>query len=207
MRKAIQLISAILVAAMLVLPASAASFTPSVVQKGAPTMGTLTDASGNSVAAVVTDSDGKEIMGVSSDSVVVTSVADIQEASEEVQTVLEEAYKSISESKSLEEAAPALAAVLEESNSKLTVSDLVVRDLIYVSVDEEVEKVMEDGFSISLKFDLGIKDDDFLVVMMYVDGEWIVVDADKVEIDENGEVTVIFDGVPGPVAFVVEKTE
>lgn len=207
MRKGMQLISILLIIAMLAIPAGAASFTPSVEQKGAPTLSELTDESGKSVAAIVTDAEGKEVMSVSSDSVTVTSVADIQEAPEEVQAAMEEAYKSISESKSLEVAAPALVDALEESESVLTVSDLVVRDLIHVAVDEDVAKAMEEGASITLKFDMGMEPDELLIVMVYVDGEWIVIDADKVEIHENGEVTVTFDGKLGPVAFVVEKTE
>ena len=207
MRKGMQLISILLIIAILAIPAGAASFTPSVEQKGAPTLSELTDESGKSVAAIVTDAEGREVMSVSSDSVTVTSVADIQEAPEEVQAAMEEAYKSISESKSLEVAAPALVDALEESESVLNVSDLVVRDLIHVAVDEDVAKAMEEGASITLKFDMGMEPDELLIVMVYVDGEWVVIDADKVEIHENGEVTVTFDGKLGPVACVVEKTE
>ena len=85
MRKGMQLISILLIIAILAIPAGAASFTPSVEQKGAPTLSELTDESGKSVAAIVTDAEGREVMSVSSDSVTVTSVADIQEAPEEVQ--------------------------------------------------------------------------------------------------------------------------
>lgn len=207
MRKGIQLIVVLLVVTMLALPVSAASFTPSVEQKGAPTIGTMTNANNESVAAIVTDAEGNEVMSISSSSVMVTSVADIQDAPEEVQVVLEEAYKSIAESKNLEAAAPALAEALKETKSELTTSDLVVRDLIHVKLDEDVAQAIENGGNISLKFDLKMKSDELLIVMVYVDGEWIAIDADKVERNEDGEVTVTFDCPLGPIAFVVQKSE
>lgn len=207
MKKGIQLILVFLIVVMLALPVSAVSFTPSVEQKGAPVLGELTDASGAPAAAIVVDTDGNEIMSVSADSIAVTSVVDIQEAPEEVQVILEEAYKSISESKDLETAAPALKEALQQINPDLTVSDLVVCDLFHVAVGEDVAQTIENGGSIILKFDLNRKADELLIVMVYVDGEWIVIDADKVEINEDGEVSVAFDVPLGPIAFVVQKTE
>ena len=42
------------------------------------------------------------------------------------------------------------------------------------------------------------------MVMVFVDGEWVIVDAENVEFSEDEEVTVTFEAV-GPIAFVTEK--
>ena len=206
MKKMIHLIAVLLAVATLTLSVSAVAFTPSVEQKGAPTVSEQQTEDGKSVVAIVKDSEGKEIAGVYADQILITSVAGIQEAPEEVQADLEAACNSIAESENLETAAPALKEALEKNESALTTSDLVVRDLIHIAVDEEVNKALEDGTSITLKFDLGIKPEEFLMVMVFVDGEWIVIDAENIEILEDGLVSVTFPGAIGSVAFVVEKT-
>ena len=52
----------------------------------------------------------------------------------------------------------------------------------------------------------GIKAGQFLMVMVFVDGEWVVLDSEKVEILEDGKVRIIFENY-GTVAFVVDKNE
>ena len=50
----------------------------------------------------------------------------------------------------------------------------------------------------------GIEKDSVLIVMVFVDGEWVVIDSKNVEITKAGQVKVTFDTV-GPVAFVTTK--
>lgn len=175
MKKAIQFISVLLIVAMLALPVSAAGFTPSVEQKGAP-------------AAAEKD-------------VTVTALVDLEKAPAEVKKVVEEAYKSIADAKSVVEAAPALEEALKEVAPEVKASNLVVRDLFYVELDKELAEGEEKTVTFKVE---GIEKDDVLIVMVFVDGEWVVIDADKVEITKNGQVKVTFD-VVGPVAFVTEK--
>lgn len=175
MRKAIQFVCALLVVAMLAVPVCAAGFTPSVEQKGAPTV--------------------KEA------GVTVTALADLDKAPAEVKKVVEEAAKVITDAKSLEEAVPTLADALKEMKVDVKASNLVVRDLFYVALDKELAEGEEKTLTFKAE---GVSADDFLMVMVYVDGEWVIIDADKVEVNANGEVKVTFEAV-GPVAFVTEK--
>ena len=175
MRKAIQVICVLLIVAMLAAPASAAGFTPSVEQKGAP------------VAAE------KDVQ--------VVALTDLENAPAEVKKVVEEAYKVIADAKSVVKAAPAVAEALVEMKSDVKAENLVVRDLFYVELDKELAEGEEKVVTFKAE---GIKKGDFLLVMVFVDGEWVVLDADKVEITKNGEVQVAFN-VVGPVAFVAAK--
>lgn len=175
MKKAIQFICVLLVVAMLAIPASAAGFTPSVQQKGAPS--------------------------VKETGVQVTALADLSKAPAEVQKVVEEAAKVITDAKSLEEAVPTLADTLKAMNVNVQASDLVVRDLFYVALDQELAEGEEKTLTFKAE---GVSADDFLMVMVFVDGEWVIVDTEKVEVSAEGEVKVTFD-VVGPIAFVTEQ--
>ena len=194
MKKTITSICAVLTAAMLVVPASAAKYTPSVTQKGAPTAAAFTPSVQQKGAPTV------EQTGVR-----VTALVDLSKASKEVQEAVEEAYKVIAEAESLEEAVPTLADVLKEMDTDLTAEDLVVRDLFYLELEKELEETLEKEKEVAISFEVeGMEADDFLMVMVFVDGEWVIVDAENVEIGEDETVTVTFEAV-GPIAFVTEK--
>lgn len=194
MKKTITSICAVLTAAMLVLPVSAAKYTPSVTQKGAPTATAFTPSVQQKGAPTV------EQTGVR-----VTALVDLSKASKEVQEAVEEAYKVIAEAESLEEAVPTLADVLKEMDTDLTAEDLVVRDLFYLELEKELEETLEKEKEVAISFEVeGMEEDDFLMVMVFVDGEWVIVDAENVEIGEDETVTVTFEAV-GPIAFVTEK--
>lgn len=194
MKKTITSICAVLTAAMLVLPASAAKYTPSVTQEGAPTAAAFTPSVQQKGAPTV------EQTGVR-----VTALVDLSKAPKEVQETVEEAYKIIAEAESLEEAVPTLADVLKEMDTDLTAEDLVVRDLFYLELEKELEETLEKEKEVAVTFEVeGMEKDDFLMVMVFVDGEWVIVDAENVEFSEDEEVTVTFEAV-GPIAFVTEK--
>ncbi len=194
MKKTITSICAVLTAAMLVVPVSAAKYTPSVTQKGAPTAAAFTPSVQQKGAPTV------EQTGVR-----VTALVDLSKASKEVQETMEEAYKIIAEAESLEEAVPTLADVLKEMDTDLTAEDLVVRDLFYLELEKELEETLEKEKEVAISFEVeGMEADDFLMVMVFVDGEWVIVDAENVEMGEEEEVTVTFEAV-GPIAFITEK--
>ena len=194
MKKTITSICAVLTAAMLVLPVSAAKYTPSVTQKGAPTAAAFTPSVQQKGAPTV------EQTGVR-----VTALVDLSKAPKEVQETVEEAYKVIPEAESLEEAVPTLADVLKEMDTDLTAEDLVVRDLFYLELEKELEETLEKEKEVAISFEVeGMEKEDFLMVMVFVDGEWVIVDAENVEMSEDEAVTVTFEAV-GPIAFVTEK--
>lgn len=194
MKKTITSICAVLTAAMLVLPVSAAKYTPSVTQKGAPT-----------AAAFTPSVQQKDAPTVEQTGVRVTALVDLSKAPKEVQETVEEAYKVIAEAESLEEAVPTLADVLKEMDTDLTAEDLVVRDLFYLELEKELEETLEKEKEVAISFEVeGMEKEDFLMVMVFVDGEWVIVDAENVEMSEDEAVTVTFEAV-GPIAFVTEK--
>lgn len=194
MKKTITSICAVLTAAMLVLPVSAAKYTPSVTQKGAPT-----------AAAFNPSVQQKDAPTVEQTGVRVTALVDLSKAPKEVQETVEEAYKVIAEAESLEEAVPTLADVLKEMDTDLTAEDLVVRDLFYLELEKELEETLEKEKEVAISFEVeGMEKEDFLMVMVFVDGEWVIVDAENVEMSEDEAVTVTFEAV-GPIAFVTEK--
>lgn len=194
MKKTITSICAVLTAAMLVLPVSAAKYTPSVTQKGAPTAAAFTPSVQQKGAPTV------EQTGVR-----VTALVDLSKAPKEVQETVEEAYKVIPEAESLEEAVPTLTDVLKEMDTDLTAEDLVVRDLFYLELEKELEETLEKEKEVAISFEVeGMEKEDFLMVMVFVDGEWVIVDAENVEMSEDEAVTVTFEAV-GPIAFVTEK--
>lgn len=194
MKKTITSICAVLTAAMLVLPVSAAKYTPSVTQKGAPTAAAFTPSVQQKGAPTV------EQTGVR-----VTALVDLSKAPKEVQETVEEAYKVIAEAESLEEAVPTLTDVLKEMDTDLTAEDLVVRDLFYLELEKELEETLEKEKEVAISFEVeGMEKEDFLMVMVFVDGEWVIVDAENVEMSEDEAVTVTFEAV-GPIAFVTEK--
>ena len=185
MKKTITSICAVLTAAMLVLPVSAAKYTPSVTQKGAPTAAAFTPSVQQKGAPTV------EQTGVR-----VTALVDLSKAPKEVQETVEEAYKVIPEAESLEEAVPTLADVLKEMDTDLTAEDLVVRDLFYLELEKELEETLEKEKEVAISFEVeGMEKEDFLMVMVFVDGEWVIVDAENVEMSEDEAVTVTFEAV------------
>lgn len=89
--------------------------------------------------------------------------------------------------------------------------DYVVRELVDVSwkkttcVEEEhghKEWLHEEDTTITITFDLGVGPDEDVIVLVYIDGEWV--EAVSVINNGDGTVTVVFEDIC-PVAFCVEK--
>ena len=164
--------AAVLAVMMLALPAFAGEFTPSVEQKGAPTVSTVTDSKGEQVAAVIRDAEGNEVAGVPVADLAVTPLAEAPKASEEVKQMLENAFKQISEAKSLADLSSEITEVLAQIDADAKVEELVVRDLVDISISEEMmEKLKESGNSITLTFQLGLKEGETLLVLHNYEGD------------------------------------
>lgn len=99
---------------------------------------------------------------------------------------------------------------LEDGSMKLPIEeDYVIRDLVDVSFAEtgcegqahgHAQWLAEDGNVIKVTFDLGVGRQDEVIVMVYVDGQWIP--AESVINNGDGTVTVVFEDIC-PVAFCV----
>lgn len=89
--------------------------------------------------------------------------------------------------------------------------DYVVRDLVDVSWKKEdcvepehghKEWLQEEDTTISVTFDMGVDEDVEVIVLVYIDGEWV--EAESVVNNGDGTITVVFEDIC-PVAFCVEE--
>ena len=210
MKKAIRILAVILAVFMLSTTVLADNFTPSVEQKESPEVVTTTDSKGEEVAAVITDSENKEVAGVPVGEIVVTSVAGASKATEEIKEVLQAAQKQIKEATKIEELIPEQKEELTKAveDAGLKVENLVVRDLIDVTLTGEYKDHLDaEGNTITLTFKLGIGANEFLKVLHnYEADKWEMIASDRVKVQENGDVSVTFDSL-SPIAFVVDKAE
>ena len=210
MKKLALFLSALMLFTMLAVPASAVTFTPSVEQKPAPTVETMTDESGNEAAAIIRDANGNEVHGVDAGDLIVTPFAALAQAAQDISEMLSNAFEQIQDSDSVADLVPDvdLDEVLRQRGSTANVGDLVVRDLFDVSVTgTAMEYLAQEGNNITLRFDLGIAPSASLLVFHNYEGSnWEVIDNDRVVINADGSVDVTFDSL-SPVAFVVDSTE
>ena len=206
----------VLMAAMLSVNAFAAEkFTPSVEQKEAPAIvAPKTEHKVNGKPAVVVkDEKGEVVNAQAVDAIKVTPVSSFKDKdaakpqTEEEKVVaesLDKTYTEIVEAKSLDVLAPELPDVLKELKVDTKVEDLVVQDLINVSVPKEMEDILlVEGNTIDLTFEMEVEEGKELIVMVQTaDGEWVVISGDAIVIDDDGTVTISFP-VVGNVAFIV----
>lgn len=195
MKNLVRVVSCVMLVAALSMAVFADSFTPSVTQKGAPAV---------TKAAAVEAADGTKAEVKAAD-IKVTPFAKKEPLSEETQKEMDEAYDVIAKAESLEKAVPELKTVLEDAKVTTPVANFVVRDLVNVSVPEDVAKLFEtEGTTITVNFKLGVKAGATVVVMRFVDGKWVPLPLENVTVNKDGSVDVKLDGV-GTVAFLVEK--
>lgn len=104
---------------------------------------------------------------------------------------------------------------LEEGTMTLPVEEdgYVIRELVDVSFEYEdcrqIEEhghkdqhLKEEGVTLTVTFDLGVGTFEDVIILVYVDGEWVPVES--VKNNGNGTVTAIFEDIC-PVAFVVKE--
>ena len=194
MKNLVRVVSCVMLVAALSMAVFADSFTPSVTQKEAPAV---------AKTAEVVAADGSKTEVKAAD-IKVVSVGS-KTVTAEVKAELDKAYDVISKAGSLEKAVPELKTVLEEAKVTVPVANLVVRDMVNVSVPDDVAKLFEtEGTTITVNFKLDVKEGTTVVVMRFVDGKWVPLALENVTVNKDGSVDVKLDGV-GPIAFLVEK--
>ena len=208
MKKIAVILSAILLVTALAVPTFAAGFTPSVEQKGAPAVSTVTDTNGNEVVGIVRDADSGEVYGVPSGELIVTPVSAADSAEAAIADGLKAAYEQIQKAASLADIAPSIGDYLKEIGSDASVDDLVVRDLFDVTVKgTAAEYLATEGNTITVRFNVGISPSATLIVLHnYQGSDWEIISKDRVKQNADGTVDVTFDSL-SPVAFVVDKQE
>lgn len=211
MKKLALFLSVLLIAVTLAAPASAAvNFTPSVEQKPAPTVDTVTDANGNEVSAIIRDQNGEEVHGVSIDSgeLIVTPISQASQAAQAISEMLTKAYEQIQQADTIADLAPDVGDFLQTIGSASQVADLVVRDVFDVSLTgTAAEYLAQEGNNITLRFDVGVAPSATLIVLHNYEGSnWEIIPDDRVVQNADGTVDVTFDSL-SPIAFVVDSTE
>ena len=210
MKKAIRILAVILAVFMLSTTVLADNFTPSVEQKDSPDIVISTDSKGKEVAAIITDANDKEVVGVPIGEIIITSVAGAADAAEEIKEVLQSAQQQIKEVAKIEDLIPEQKEELTKAveDAGLKIENLVVRDLIDVTLTGDYKNHLDtEGNTITLTFKLGIGVDDFVKVLHnYEADKWEMISEDRVKVQENGDVSVTFVSL-SPVAFVVDKVE
>lgn len=207
MKKLASFLAAVMAATCMMMPVSAADFTPSVQGKEAPAIETVQTQTGEDVVALIEDTSGNEVQGVMEDQLIITPVAKADEAPEEIAEPLLAAYEQIKAASNLKEIVPNIEDVVKKVSENLKVDNLVVRDLFDVSVSDDIKALLDGGNTITIRFQLGISKDDTVLCLHNIEADkWEVIDPSKVVNNGDGTVSVTFDSL-SPVAFVVEKQE
>lgn len=210
MKKLALFLSVLLIAVTLAAPVSAAvNFNPSVEQKPAPTVDTVTDANGNEVSAIIRDQNGEEVHGVDAGEITVTPVSALDQAAADISEMLTKAYEQIQQANTIADLVPTIGDFLQTIGNTVTqVADLVVRDVFDVSLTgTAAEYLAQEGNNITLRFDLGLAPSATLIVLHNYEGSnWEIIPDDRVVQNADGTVDVTFDSL-SPIAFVVDSTE
>lgn len=189
-------------------PVFAADFVESIGYKPAPDLVSIAN---DGVVGYITDGEGNKIPVKHSECIIITPVSEAnssEEIPDEAKQALLKEYndfatgkKKLSDVKGLDEVAKKLLGEGKDAD------DLVIRDFFDASMicDDEAE-LKKDGTTIDLTFKLSVAKDTPVCAMVYVDGEWKVVE--KVVNNGDGTITCTFDELC-PVAFLVpgETTE
>ena len=199
----VTLVAIAMVAAMAV-PAFAADFTSSVTGKPAPETVTTTNSSGETVAAIIYDANGKEAASIPVGSLIVTPVSAAKTANASVSKQLTAAYEQL-KTTPLVSIAPTLTDAVKTYSPQMTVEDLVVRDLFDVSLDDSAkEQLAKNGNAIKIQFALNLPSDALLLVLHNTEGTtWELIADNKVVRNSDGSVTVEFDSL-SPIAFLTD---
>ena len=206
MKKTAAIVAAIVLAFCLTIPAFAAGFTPSVSQKGAPKIITIRTEDGKKIGGIIKNSKGKTVIDIPTGDIVVTPVSESADATEDIKEILDTAKEVISE-ENIVEIIPEFEEKLAEVFPEAKAEELVVKDLFDVALyGTYAEYLAEEGNTLSIVFDAGIKEDAPFVAVFSTDGKsWTVIDSSLVKTLENGQVEIVI-SEPGVVAFLTDTS-
>lgn len=208
MRKKLSILLAVaMILSLFTFSAYGAEFTPSAEAKDAPGITVVVDQNGDKAAAIVYDSEGNEVGAIPVGSLLVTAVNDAASLPADLQEKMDNAYEQIQSAGTLDELTSDLKLSKEDTAAGVKMENLVVRDLIDVSLTGDFADYLDGTNSITIVFKLGVKPGEFLKVLHNYEGDqWEVIADDAVEVYANGDVAVTFTSL-SPVAFVVDGSE
>lgn len=197
-----------LVLAIAMLSVSAFAAAPSVEQGGAPsvvTPGAVKPGAPEGKPAIeVVDDKGEVIATDDPNALIVVPMDKLDTADKAVKDVMEKAYKQLADAEDLTTVVPELAKAAEDLKMKTPADKLAVRDLIYLALTDKLNaELVKDNTLCFLEFDMTLAEGEQLIVMVQNPaGEWVLVPAANVEINEAGHPVVGFEFF-GPTAFIV----
>ena len=211
MKKVLSLVMAFVLALTITISATAATFVPSIENKGAPELIILDETDEGFVVGYITDKNGDKLTTEYLECFIITSITEALDKNSDVpdsiRNELVDQYNKICEdSTKLSELCPELDEIVKNKWGKdKSVDDLVIKDFFDISgnCSNIEEHLSEDGNTIELTFKVGIAGDTFITAMVYVDGKWQPV-VDTIN-NGDGTVTVKFSKLC-PVAFLVPGT-
>lgn len=200
MKKWMTSLLAIVMCIALAAPVMAADFVKSVTYKPAPEL--VSDDDG--IVGHIVDEDGNILSDEHEDCFLITPIAESDSLGEkypEAQELLEKTYEEFTSGEKKLSDVPGLNELAEkELGEGKTGDDFVIRDFFDIMIlCDDYPLLKEEGNTIDLTFDVGIASGAYMVAMVYIDGEWQLV-----ELKNNGDGTVTgtFEDVC-PVAFLV----
>lgn len=197
MKKIIACLTALLLCATLVIPAAAAEFTPSVNQKPAPDVVPTPDPDGDPAIGVILNGDGEIIDYVGEECLVITGISeaeDSDEIPEDAKELLLDVYDKLTSGE--------MTLPYDKYDPDMNPGNMVIRDLFDATFlcDEHPEMLDDEGVTMKLTFDIGVKPGVEVVVMTYINGQWEPVV--KTVNNGDGTVTCTFEEIC-PIAFSV----
>lgn len=193
MKKCFSSLFALVLCICMVCPVWASSFVPSISYKPGPSIVTKPGDDDRELIGEIVDENGNPVSKEYTDCIIITPVGDAETSdriSEENKDTLLKVYDE------LKNGDVKLSDIFPEGK------DYVIKDLFDLTgvCDDIKENLPKPGYTIDLTFDIGVDADVPVKVMVYLNGEWVVLD--NVINNGDGTITCTFEDFC-PVAIMV----
>ncbi len=181
MKKCLTMLMALVMVVAMMLPVSAAKsdFVPSAEVKPAPGVVEKPTEDGTPAIGQIVMPDGT-VIPVPGTEIIITPLAGADDAEKPSTTeALKDAYESVENAENLED----IVDLDEWIEDGIDPDDLVISDIFHVDLDEYKDK-LDEGGEFEITFEV---DGDVVGVLVYIDGEWVVLPKDK--FIDNGDGT------------------
>lgn len=193
MKRAISLLTALVLCLSLVCPVFAAEFVPSITDKGAPDIVPVEDGK----LAEILDAANAVVDHLAEDCLIITPVSEAESSTdipEDAREQLLDIYEALLDG--------TMELPYDKVSDELDPDQMVIRDLFDLSwLCDEHDEMMEENedYSIRVTFDLGVDKNTDVYAFVYVNGAWEVV---KCTNEGNGRVCCVLGDV-GVLALAV----
>lgn len=191
MRNIVKICITLLMILVMAVPTFAADFVPSIGEKPSPEI----------EKGEIVDGDGNKVEDLSGGDIIITPIGGVDDADipQSAKDKLKESYDELLNG-DLSDIEGLIDKLKEALGDEADADDLTIRDLFDVTVtDPDILEIIKDGGKLKVTFNVNMDADEFLAVLVYVDGKWVL--ASNYIINADGTVTVFMDQL-GPVAFL-----